>query len=185
MLAVSRIVGSNPDSNTAGSKFINQLLNKDIPEVFATTECVLAKSNPVPDYDRSGSDMAVYEKAATNGICSPYGDSHQDGLPLDTTSSSSFINLLDSVSLGGLSKGHVTGAGPEMSYEGVLPCIISEDIAVGMEDFLSAAKHVQPTAKREGFAVVPDVSWGKHITCSAFSNLTHLNDILIIKATFL
>jgi ribosome biogenesis ATPase len=33
-------------------------------------------------------------------------------------------------------------------------------VAVEMADFLSAAKSVQPSAKREGFAVVPDVTWG-------------------------
>jgi ribosome biogenesis ATPase len=33
------------------------------------------------------------------------------------------------------------------------------DVAVEMSDFLSAAKSVQPTAKREGFAVVPNVTW--------------------------
>jgi SpoVK/Ycf46/Vps4 family AAA+-type ATPase len=37
----------------------------------------------------------------------------------------------------------------------------SAAVAVKMSDFLSAAKSVQPTAKREGFAVVPDVTWGK------------------------
>ena len=35
------------------------------------------------------------------------------------------------------------------------------DVAVEMSDFLTAAKSVQPTAKREGFAVVPDVTWGE------------------------
>ena len=30
-----------------------------------------------------------------------------------------------------------------------------------MKDFLIASKSVQPSAKREGFAVVPDVTWGK------------------------
>ena len=34
-------------------------------------------------------------------------------------------------------------------------------VAVFMCDFISAAKSVQPTAKREGFAVVPDVTWGE------------------------
>jgi ribosome biogenesis ATPase len=38
--------------------------------------------------------------------------------------------------------------------------VISEDAAVEMSDFIAAAKSVQPTAKREGFAVVPNVTWG-------------------------
>ena len=32
-------------------------------------------------------------------------------------------------------------------------------LSITMEDFLSAAKTIQPSAKREGFAVVPDISW--------------------------
>ena len=34
-----------------------------------------------------------------------------------------------------------------------------EGLSVGMEDFLEAVKRVQPSAKREGFATVPDVTW--------------------------
>ena len=97
MLAVSRIVGSNPDSSTVESmKYITHLLNKDNLEGLAVTESIVVKSVHAAD-----------------------------GLLSDTS---------------------------------------SRGIAVGMEDFLSAAKHVQPTAKREGFAVVPDVSWGKTTT---------------------
>ena len=36
-------------------------------------------------------------------------------------------------------------------------------VAVEMKDFLIASKSVQPSAKREGFAVVPDVTWGKKL----------------------
>ena len=40
---------------------------------------------------------------------------------------------------------------------------ISDDklskISITLNDFLEAVKHVQPSAKREGFATVPDVSW--------------------------
>ena len=34
-------------------------------------------------------------------------------------------------------------------------------LTVTMADFLSAIPNVQPSAKREGFATVPDVSWEK------------------------
>jgi ribosome biogenesis ATPase len=34
-----------------------------------------------------------------------------------------------------------------------------EDLYVTMEDFMKAVKKVQPSAKREGFATVPNVSW--------------------------
>ncbi|XP_002434443.4 nuclear valosin-containing protein-like [Ixodes scapularis] len=34
-----------------------------------------------------------------------------------------------------------------------------KNLSVGMEDFESALKLVQPSAKREGFATVPDVTW--------------------------
>ena len=33
------------------------------------------------------------------------------------------------------------------------------EISIDMNDFIKASKTVQPTAKREGFAVVPNVSW--------------------------
>lgn len=34
-----------------------------------------------------------------------------------------------------------------------------EDCCVKMEDFVSASKSIQPSAKREGFAMAPDVTW--------------------------
>ena len=32
-------------------------------------------------------------------------------------------------------------------------------IHISMDDFLEAIKYIQPSAKREGFATVPDVTW--------------------------
>ena len=34
-----------------------------------------------------------------------------------------------------------------------------EQLAITKEDFLEAIKHMQPSAKREGFITVPDVTW--------------------------
>ncbi|XP_069117406.1 nuclear valosin-containing protein-like [Argopecten irradians] len=34
-----------------------------------------------------------------------------------------------------------------------------ENLYITMEDFMEALKHVQPSAKREGFATIPDVTW--------------------------
>ena len=34
-----------------------------------------------------------------------------------------------------------------------------ECLSITMEDFLNAIKRVQPSAKREGFATVPNVTW--------------------------
>jgi ribosome biogenesis ATPase len=34
-----------------------------------------------------------------------------------------------------------------------------EKLSITREDFLDAVKHVQPSAKREGFITVPDVTW--------------------------
>ena len=45
------------------------------------------------------------------------------------------------------------GGGPEGGYD-------LEGLCVTMDDFLEAVKNVQPSAKREGFATVPDVGWG-------------------------
>ena len=189
MLAVSRIVGLNPDSSTTEStKHINQLIKNDVSEDLAVTECVIVKSSPTPGNSRNESEIETCGEAASKEICSPNGDSATDSdvvlmdvLQSDTTSSSSFMHLLDSVSAEGPGEGYVVEG--EINNESVLPNISSDYIAVGMEDFLSAAKHVQPTAKREGFAVVPDVSWGKSITCSDFSNLTRSNSKLAIRFT--
>lgn len=43
-----------------------------------------------------------------------------------------------------------------------------EKLAISRDDFLDAIKHVQPSAKREGFITVPDVTW---------DNIGSLNDI--------
>lgn len=48
----------------------------------------------------------------------------------------------------------------------------NENISITMDDFMKAAKSVQPTAKREGFAVVPDVTW---------KDVGALSEVLIIK----
>ena len=53
----------------------------------------------------------------------------------------------------------------EQSRESVQIMVMKEHnmtaaVSVEMRDFLTAAKSVQPSAKREGFAVVPDVTWG-------------------------
>lgn len=42
---------------------------------------------------------------------------------------------------------------------GTLTSEALEPLTIAMEDFEEAIKRVQPTAKREGFATVPDVSW--------------------------
>lgn len=51
----------------------------------------------------------------------------------------------------------------EQSTAANAPSTTMEDIrnkvCVEMEDFLAATKTIQPTAKREGFAVAPEVSW--------------------------
>ena len=41
----------------------------------------------------------------------------------------------------------------------VLPASVLAELFVTEADFLAATKLVQPTAKREGFAMAPDVSW--------------------------
>ena len=39
------------------------------------------------------------------------------------------------------------------------PAASLDEVYVEMSDFVAAAKSIQPSAKREGFAVVPDVTW--------------------------
>lgn len=189
MLAVSRIVGSNPDSDTVEStKYINQLLNGGASDHMIDTERVVVEISATPDNSSSESDVVMGGDAASVGTKSGHGDSNADsnaaitdGSKSDTASSIHCQHLLESASAETPGEGQGQGEGqgpirgPESSNEGVLPCISPEGIAVGMDDFLSAAKHVQPTAKREGFAVVPDVSWGELITCSAFSSLYRIS----------
>ena len=157
MLAVSRIVGSNPDSSTVESmKYVTHLLNKDNSEGLTVTESIVVKSGHAADASKSESEIVVCGVNAlekNDGAPDPYV-TVTDGLLSDTSSSSSFMNMLDREDI----------KEPESDNNPISSCTITGDIAVGMEDFLSAAKHVQPPAKREGFAVVPDVSWGKPTT---------------------
>jgi SpoVK/Ycf46/Vps4 family AAA+-type ATPase len=187
MLAVSRIVGSNPDSDTVEStNYINQLLNGSVSDHPIETESVVDIMCATPGNSSNESYVVVGGDASASsmGTRSGHGDSNADS-NVDITDVSKPYNpssihcqhLLESVSAEnpgeGQGKGQGEGQGPirapESCNEGVLLSNSPEGIAVGMEDFLSAAKHVQPTAKREGFAVVPDVSWGELRTCSAFS----------------
>jgi ribosome biogenesis ATPase len=187
MLAVSRIVGSNPDSDTVEStKYINQLLNGGASDHPIETERVVVEMCCTPDNSNSESDVVISGDASSMGSRSGHGDSNSDSNVAmtdvskpGTTSSTHHQHLLESVSAETPWEGQGQGPmrAPESINEGALPCISPENIAVGMEDFLSAAKHVQPTAKREGFAVVPDVSWGELMTCSAFSSLFRTNRI--------
>lgn len=48
----------------------------------------------------------------------------------------------------------------KMDLEAIAALIGSASLHVTMQDFQDAAKAIQPSAKREGFAVVPDVTWG-------------------------
>jgi SpoVK/Ycf46/Vps4 family AAA+-type ATPase len=186
MLAVSRIVGSNPDSDTVEStKYISQLLNRGTSEDMMETERVVVELCAPPDNSINESDVVMSGDASSMRTRSVHGDSIADSnvavtdsSKADAPSSIHVQNSLESVSAetpGEGQEGQGPLRGPESSNKGVLPSISPEGIAVGMEDFLSAAKHVQPTAKREGFAVVPDVSWGEPITCSAFSRLIRFN----------
>lgn len=189
MLAVSRIVGSNPDSDTVEStKYINQLLNGGASDNPIETERVVVEMCATPDNSSNESDVVMGGDASSMGTRSDHGDSNadsnvaiSDGSKHDTTSSIHCQHLLESASAETPGEGQGKGQGPirgtESSNGGVFPSISPEGIAVGMEDFLSAAKHVQPTAKREGFAVVPDVSWGELITCSAISRFIRFNRI--------
>jgi SpoVK/Ycf46/Vps4 family AAA+-type ATPase len=183
MLAVSRIVGSNPDSETVEStKYINQLLSRGASEDLMETERVVVELCVTPGNSINESDVVMGGDASSMGTRCVHGDSIADSNVAvtdtskpDAPSSIQVQHLLESVSaetpVEGQSGGQGEGQGPirrpESSDEGVLPSILPEGIAVRMEDFLSAAKHVQPTAKREGFAVVPDVSWGELIKFSA------------------
>jgi ribosome biogenesis ATPase len=48
----------------------------------------------------------------------------------------------------------------KISLEVISATLSAESLCITFKDFTQAAKSIQPAAKREGFAVVPDVTWG-------------------------
>ena len=85
------------------------------------------------------------------------------GLDRSADSSSVGSDVRSSITVGSNSVYHVDRSAIQRQSEGLIrgsaSLTSSVSVAVTMEDFQSAAKTVQPTAKREGFAVVPNVSW--------------------------
>ena len=55
---------------------------------------------------------------------------------------------------------------------GVMSASMSE-IYITMSDFAAAIKNIQPSAKREGFAVVPDVTW-RDVGALAEVSISHI-----------
>lgn len=64
---------------------------------------------------------------------------------------------------GGAAEGGDRGDGAltdsSVELASILATVDESCVSVSMEDLAAAARSVQPSAKREGFAVVPDVSW--------------------------
>lgn len=61
---------------------------------------------------------------------------------------------------GGEASVSVTSSGGGMDSRQPVPEEVLAQLSVTMEDFLAAVKKVQPSSKREGFAAIPDVTWG-------------------------
>lgn len=180
MLAVSRIVDLNPvmhteSSNSYGISVRKREINIDqeqaqvsrgevadgsivqvpsggdelklhVSHLDPAVSVSVSVSDSVQDIDPSGGipPPVVNEQASAQSaiVISPMAvDAPTDTIDMPAT---------DSTELEGLSHPQIHDMDVDMAVT-----------AVEMRDFTAAAKSVQPTAKREGFAVVPDVTWGK------------------------
>jgi hypothetical protein len=183
MLAVSRIVDLNPvmhsvSSNSYGISVQKTDVNIDLGQAEVSrselADDVLIQASSVGDDSKlltSDLDSAVsvtwsvsvsgsVQDIDPRGLPLP-GDSEQGSAQSARDSSPMAVDATDVLDM--LPTAAAESAQLEASS---LPLIHDMDVdtaitAVEMSDFTAAAKSVQPTAKREGFAVVPDVTWGK------------------------
>ena len=162
MLAVSRIVGTSPDMHTQIENISNigsiVLINRVGVEKEAAVTCaIVVETKAVQSIEGVGSsevtEIDIKGDIITSGSMS-VADDDCVSYSIDTTSSKAQIEV--SVSADDCvhdSKSPVEAISVDRSLTA----------SVEMRDFLTAAKSVQPSAKREGFAVVPDVTWGKYM----------------------
>jgi len=98
-----------------------------------------------------GADLhAITKEAATNAISRIYSliEEREDQLMMDNDS-------MGSISMKGKEGNPVQEERPKLKNL----TEFTDSMSITMEDFQVAVKKVQPSAKREGFATVPDVSW--------------------------
>jgi hypothetical protein len=180
---VSRIVDLNPvmhsvSSNSYGISVQKRDVNIDLGQAQVSrselADDVLTQASSVGDDSKlltSDLDSAVsvtwsvsvsgsVQDIDPGGLPLP-GDSEQGSAQSAIDSSPMAVDATDVLDM--LPTAAADAAQLEASS---LPLIHEMDVdtaitAVEMSDFTAAAKSVQPTAKREGFAVVPDVTWGK------------------------
>jgi hypothetical protein len=182
MLAVSRIVDLNPlmhseSSNSYGISVQKKDVNIDLGQALVSrselAHDLLIQASSVGDDSKivtSDLDSAVsvtwsvsvsgsVQEIEPRGFPLP-GDSEQASAQSAIDSSPMAVDATD------LDMLPTAAADSAQLVASSLPPIHDMDVdtavtAVEMRDFTAAAKSVQPTAKREGFAVVPDVTWGK------------------------
>jgi hypothetical protein len=175
MLAVSRIVDLNPVIHSERSNSYGISVRKRDMQVSRgeLADDVLVQASTGEDDSKplsSDSDSAV---SVTWSVSVPVSASAQDidprGIPLpgdseQASAQSAIVGSPMAVDATDVLDRLPTAATDSAQLEA--PLIRDMDVetavtAVEMRDFTAAAKSVQPTAKREGFAVVPDVTWGE------------------------
>ena len=179
MLAVSRIVDLNPvmhteSSNSYGISVRKREINIDQEqaqvsrgEVADGSIVQVPSGGDEPKLHVSHLDPAVSVSVSVSGSVQ---DIDPNGLPLhvDSEQASAQSAIVsspmavdaptDTIDMPATDSTQLEGLSPPLIHDMDVDMAVT---AVEMRDFTAAAKSVQPTAKREGFAVVPDVTWGK------------------------
>ena len=178
MLAVSRIVDLNPVMHTESSNSYGISVRKremNIDQEQAQVSRGEVADGSIVQVPSGGDELKLHVSHLDPAVSVSVSDSVQDidpsgGIPLpvvnEQASAQSAI-VSSPMAVDAPTNTLDMPATDSTELEGLSPPLIHDmDVdmavtAVEMRDFTAAAKSVQPTAKREGFAVVPDVTWGK------------------------
>ena len=178
MLAVSRIVDLNPVMHTESSNSYGISVRKreiNIDQEQAQVSRGEVADGSIVQVPSGGDEPKLHVSHLDPAVSVSVSGSVQDidpsgGIPLhvDSEQASAQSAIVSSpMAVDAPTDTIVMPATDSTQLEGLSPPLIHDmDVdmavtAVEMRDFTAAAKSVQPTAKREGFAVVPDVTWGK------------------------
>jgi hypothetical protein len=184
MLAVSRIVDLNPvmhseSSNSYGISVRKRDVNTDLGKTQVSrgepaddalvqassggedSKLLTTDSDSTISVSWSVSVAGSVQDIDPRGLRLP-GDSEQASAQSAVSSSPMAVDATEVLDI------IATSTGSTQLEASSLPLVHDMDVdmavtAVEMRDFTAAAKSVQPTAKREGFAVVPDVTWGEFL----------------------
>ena len=181
MLAVSRIVDLSPvtqieSTNSYGVSVRKKDFDLDVLHAQSSRGQIVGDASAQAPCEGEGSALLVSQTDSAVSVSEPVPVSREDTAPAghagdcqqtSTQSATDSSPMAVDISTNALD---VTAAHPGHAEAGHNSPLTSKDVnadvavtAVEMRDFTAAAKSVQPTAKREGFAVVPDVTWGERL----------------------